>query len=212
MNENFIGDAMGIESNDMTLDVILQSYDFMMIVDIEHTCTLDGSIPPDEREIIELGAVVIDIKSIKIIDEFSALIKPQRHPKISNFCSQLTGITQPELDNSNNFETVFLNFLNWYPLTSKVLFATWGSYDLVQINIDCEFHNLQHFSPSAVLNLKKAFKAVNKLKKPVGLSRALELCQCEDKGSRHRALDDARNTVQLLPFILSNLNVFIDKV
>lgn len=201
---------MGIECNDMTLDVMRQSYDFMMIVDIEHTCTHDGSIPPEEREIIELGAVVVDMKSIEIIDEFSALVKPQLHPKISNFCSQLTGITQPELDNSNNFESVFSEFLNWYPMTSKVLLATWGSYDLVQINIDCVSHNLPLFSPCAVLNLKKIFKKVNKLKKPVGLSRALELCQCEFEGSHHRALDDARNTVTLLPFILSNPKAFID--
>lgn len=203
---------MGIEYNDFKPDFMLQSYDFMMIVDIEHTCTLDGSIPPDEREIIELGAVVVDIKSLEIIDEFSALVKPQRNPEISNFCSQLTGITQSELDNSDDFKTVFSDFLHWYPKTSKVLFATWGSYDLVQINIDCEFHNLQHFSPGAVLNLKKAFKVVNKLKKLVGLSRALELCQCEYEGSSHRALDDARNTVKLLPYILSNPKTFIDKV
>lgn len=195
---------MGIECNDMTLDVMRQSYDFMMIVDIEHTCTHDGSIPPEEREIIEFGAVVVDIKSLEIIDEFSALVKPQRHPNISNFCSQLTGITQSELDNSNNFKTVFSNFLNWYPKTSKVLFATWGSYDLVQINIDCKFHNLPLFSPDAVLNLKKTFKAVKKLKRPVGLKKALELCQFQYNGNHHRALDDARNTVQLLPTIFSN--------
>lgn len=76
VNETFIGDVMGIEYNDMTLDVMRQSYDFMMIVDIEHTCSHDGSIPPEEREIIELGAVVVDIKSLEIIDDFSALVKP----------------------------------------------------------------------------------------------------------------------------------------
>ncbi|MDO6427673.1 3'-5' exonuclease [Thalassotalea sp. 1_MG-2023] len=199
---------MGIECNDMTLDVMRQSYDIMMIVDIEHTCSHDGSIPPDEREIIEIGAVVVDMKSLEIIDEYCALIRPQRHPLVSDFCTQITGITQSELDNSDDFKTVFSDFLHWYPKTSKVLFATWGSYDLVQINIDCAFHNLQHFSPDAVLNLKKTFKKVNKLKKPVGLARALELCQCEYNGSRHRALDDARNTVQLLPFIFSNIKPF----
>ncbi|OKY27567.1 hypothetical protein BI291_08725 [Thalassotalea sp. PP2-459] len=188
----------------MTLDVMRQSYDFMMIVDIEHTCSHDGSIPPEEREIIELGAVVVDIKSSEIIDEFSALVRPQRHPQISNFCSQLTGITQSELDNSDNFKIVFSDFLHWYSKTPRVLFATWGAYDLVQINIDCASQNLPHFSPDAALNLKKIFKKVNKLKKPVGLARALELCQCEFEGSHHRALDDARNTVKLLPFIFSN--------
>lgn len=203
---------MGIGYNDFKPDFMLQSHDHMMILDIEHTCSIDGSIPPNEREIIELGAVVVDIKSLEIIDEFSALVKPQRNPEISNFCSQLTGITQSELDNSDDFKTVFSDFLHWYPKTSKVLFATWGSYDLVQINIDCVSHNLPYFSPDAVLNLKKIFKKVNKLKKPVGLARALELCQCEYEGSRHRALDDARNTVKLLPYILSNPKTFIDKV
>ena len=106
---------MGIEYNDFKPDFMLQSHDHMMILDIEHTCSIDGSIPPNEREIIEFGAVVVDIKSLEIIDEFSALVKPQRNPEISNFCSQLTGITQSELDNSDDFKTVFSDFLHWYP-------------------------------------------------------------------------------------------------
>ncbi|WP_462163179.1 3'-5' exonuclease [Pseudoalteromonas xiamenensis] len=189
---------MHIEGKEAELDLMKKGYEYIVIVDVEHTCTEDFSIPPNEREIIELGAVLVDIESSKIIDEYCALVRPLRHPIISNFCKELTGITQSELDKAESFKTVFADFYDWYIKNTKVIFATWGSYDLVQINIDCAFHNLEPFTPATVINLKKVFKVVNKLKKPVGLKKALELSSYGLIGSNHRALDDARNTAKLL--------------
>ena len=195
---------MDIGNTSTELTIMLQSHDFIVIADVEHTCTEYGSIPPEQREVIELGAVLIDIVSLEVIDEFSALIRPQLNPVISDFCNQLTGITQAELDNAESFQTVFSDFLNWYSKNSSVIFATWGSYDLVQLNIDCANHSLKPFAPPTILNLKKAFKSAKKLKKPIGLAKAMELCKFEFDGSPHRAIDDAKNTARLLPIIFGN--------
>lgn len=196
---------MNTKYTENTLHSMIRSHEYIVIVDIEHTCTEDGSIPPDEREIIEIGAVLVETKSLAVIDEYSSLIRPVRHPKVSEFCTQLTGIKQLELDNAESFPHVFKRFVNWLSARSNTLIATWGAYDLVQINIDCAFHNLDEFSPTTALNLKVAFKQAQNLKKPVGLKKALEISFQPFSGNHHRGLNDAKNTAKLLPFIFPKL-------
>lgn len=185
------------------LNSMIRMNQYIVIVDIEHTCTEDGSIPPEEREVIEIGAVMLELKSLTVIDEFSSLIRPVRNPIVSQFCTELTGIRQAELDNAESFPSVFDAFLGWLPSKAETLIATWGAYDLIQINIDCAFHGLDKFSLETVLNLKVAFKEARKLKKPVGLKKALEMSLISFSGDHHRGLDDARNTAKLLPYIFT---------
>ena len=181
------------------------SLERVVVLDIEHTCTNNNSIPREERETIEIGAVLIDTKQCHVIDEFQSLIRPIRHRVISDFCTKLTGIKQSELDKSEPFQKIFKDFLNWLPSDDELLLVTWGSYDLVQINIDCSFHQLTPFSPSNTLNLKQVYRKACKLKKAVGLKKAMEISFGAYTGSHHRALDDARNTAKLLPIVLSSL-------
>ena len=149
------------EYNSGSLSSLINDYRHIVVVDIEHTCTMDGSIPPEEREIIEINAVLIDTCSLQIIDEFSELIRPITHPKLSQFCTELTGITQAELDIADPFPKVFAHFIDWLPDNSDYVLATWGSYDIVQLNIDCAVHGMAAFKPSINLNLKIAFKETN---------------------------------------------------
>lgn len=192
------------EYNSGSLNSLINDYRHIVVVDIEHTCAMDGSIPPEERETIEIGAVLIDACSLQIIDEFSELIRPITHPKLSQFCTELTGITQAELDVAAHFPEVFALFIDWLPDNSDYVIATWGSYDIVQLNIDCAVHGMAAFKPSINLNLKIAFKEAHNLKKKVGLKRALEIANLSYEGSHHRALDDAKNTAKLLPLIFKN--------
>ena len=194
------------EYNSGSLSSLINDYRHIVVVDIEHTCTMDGSIPPEEREIIEINAVLIDTCSLQIIDEFSELIRPITHPKLSQFCTELTGITQAELDVAAHFPEVFAHFIDWLPDNSDYVLATWGSYDIVQLNIDCAVHGMAAFKPSINLNLKIAFKEARNLKKKVGLKRALEIANLSYEGSHHRALDDAKNTAKLLPLIFNDKN------
>jgi inhibitor of KinA sporulation pathway (predicted exonuclease) len=42
--------------------------------------------------------VVIDVKEKKVIGEFQTYVKPTIHPKLTPFCTELTGITQEQVD------------------------------------------------------------------------------------------------------------------
>ena len=80
---------------------------YAVVLDIEHTCTEDGSIPPKDRETIEVGAVLVDCNTLEVVKEYQSFVKPIIHPVISQFCADLTGIQQAELDNSPIFKDFF---------------------------------------------------------------------------------------------------------
>ncbi len=86
------------------------SIERVVVLDIEHTCANDDSLAREERETIEIGAVLIDKKQCHVIDEFQSLIRPIRHPVISKFCAELTGIKQSELVKSEPFQNILRIF------------------------------------------------------------------------------------------------------
>ncbi len=185
---------------------MLNRHKYLVVIDVEHTCTEDGSIPASEREVIEIGAVLLSTDSLSIVKEFSRLVRPVRHPQLNSFCVNLTGISQSLLAKQDVFSHVFKQFQAWLPADNDYVFCSWGSYDLIQINIDCDFHQLQEYKPTTVVNLKKAFAKTQKIKPQVGLKKALEISGHSIEGSHHRGLTDAQNTIKLLSLIFDENN------
>ncbi|MGV2873208.1 exonuclease domain-containing protein [Colwellia sp. E150_009] len=72
------------------LEKLLQQHSNLLIVDIETTCTEDGSIASNELEIIEIGALLVCTKQLQVVDEFQFLIKSVQHPKSTVFCRELS--------------------------------------------------------------------------------------------------------------------------
>ncbi|KAJ7428134.1 ERI1 exoribonuclease 2 isoform X2 [Willisornis vidua] len=69
-----------------------QRFAFLVVLDFEATCWRDG-----ERrgpEIIEFPAVLLNTSTGEIESEFHTYVQPQEHPILSEFCTELTGITQ----------------------------------------------------------------------------------------------------------------------
>lgn len=53
---------------------------YFLIVDLEATCSDDGSVPREEMEIIEIGAVMLNRSTWEVDSEYQKFIKPVRHP------------------------------------------------------------------------------------------------------------------------------------
>lgn len=189
------------------LDNLLRQYQYLLIVDIEHTCFVDNSLPANEREIIEIGALMVCAKSLLVIDEFECIVKPVQHPNLSDFCVELTGIQQEDVDKANGFRAAFNEFVSWQKKYEGCLFCSWGAYDSVQLKLDCVRHNIEPLDIKLALNLKKAFAKTQKIKPRVGMKRALDLAGFPLQGSHHRGLDDAKNIARLLPFILGSKSI-----
>ncbi|MEM8890039.1 MAG: 3'-5' exonuclease, partial [Bacteroidota bacterium] len=79
-----------------------------IIVDLEATCWKKrekGQI----NEIIEIGAVAID-EAGNELGEFAEFIKPKLNPILSDFCKELTSISQSEIDAAQSFPEVLKAF------------------------------------------------------------------------------------------------------
>ena len=46
---------------------------------------------------VEFPAVLLDIQTGKVVDEFQQYVLPRDNPKLSDFCKTLTGISQVNL-------------------------------------------------------------------------------------------------------------------
>ena len=50
--------------------------------------------------------MIIDLKQLKVIGEFHHYVTPVHNPKLTKFCTELTGITQEMVDGKLKLEVV----------------------------------------------------------------------------------------------------------
>lgn len=175
----------------------------IVIVDVEKTC---DNKPRNEYEqfldeIIEIGAVKFNLNTLTIEDEFQAFIKPrvQSNKILTDYCKNLTGITQEQIDSAHSFETEYNRFAKWFGSYKKNQFASWGN-DLKSIQLDCTDNGIE-CKYLTNWDLKRFYQEIEGIK-GIGLDKAMSRSNLEFQGNRHRALDDAKNTAYILREVL----------
>jgi inhibitor of KinA sporulation pathway (predicted exonuclease) len=167
-----------------------------ILFDLEATCWEDSEFQKENSEIIEIGAVRFDSRTFDEIDRFTCLCLPVKQPKLSDYCINLTGITQDELDSKGlPFSTAWNSFLGW--AGSVPQFLAWGQYDYEEIVRSCQQHDLLPFSGRKYLNAKHLYTFYTGVRGG-GLGGRLAAHGLTFEGQQHRALDDAVNTLRLL--------------
>jgi inhibitor of KinA sporulation pathway (predicted exonuclease) len=169
-----------------------------LIVDLEATCSDDGRVPPHEMEIIEIGGVMQSARTFEVESEFQTFVRPVRHSELTQFCTELTGITQEKLTNALSFREAIEAMKEWMYPFRDALFCSWGDYDRKQFLQDCEFHRVAYPFRSGHLNLKAADSSVLGRKKKLGIGDAVRHLGMEFEGMHHRGLDDARNIARIV--------------
>lgn len=171
----------------------------ILVIDLEATCDEGDGLAADDMEVIEIGAVWATAEG-EVLEEFQALVRPTLHP-ISDFCQELTGIRQTDVDTAPLFPVVaaqLASFAQRYP--EATMWGSWGKFDDKQIQRDCQRHGVASPLPAlSHVNLKRQFAKSRKIKE-VGMARALQMVGLPLDGAHHRGLDDARNIAKLLPW------------
>jgi len=164
--------------------------DFLVVVDIEASCWL-GHPPPDEQnEIIEVGVCLMSLDTGEVSAKQSILVKPTRS-KISDFCTELTTLTQAEVDTGITLEAACAILRDEYDAPDRI-WTSWGNYDKNMFIGQCASFGIDYpFSPKH-FNLKKIYSKVYG-KRPPGMAGALEALQIPLTGTHHRGADDAYN-------------------
>jgi inhibitor of KinA sporulation pathway (predicted exonuclease) len=177
-----------------------------IIVDLESTC-VENKDPNFQNEIIEIGAVKVNHKG-EVLGEFQAFVKPVRNPILSDFCKELTTITQAEVDAAKSFRYVLPSFLNWCSeeqdaelpmkdMFNNVWFCSWGYYDKSQFRKDCDFHSFVTDWIDNHISLKHQHGAMIGIPRGLGMKAALNKLKIKFEGVQHRALSDAKGITNI---------------
>ncbi len=175
-----------------------------LVVDLEATCDDRGAVPRDESETIEIGAVLVDPVTLEALEEFQTFVRPVVHPRLTAFCTELTTITQEDVDGAPTFRIAAENLA---ALGRDTVFCSWGAYDRIQLARDAHRCGIAHPLPGRHLNLKELFARAAGNRKSVGNGRALARVGLERTGTHHRGIDDARNIARLLPYALGRVAI-----
>ena len=174
---------------------------FFLVIDLEATCCDDQLFARTEMEIIEIGAVMVDWETQQPVDEFQAFVRPMVHANLTSFCKTLTGIAQQDVDDAKLFPEVLNALVGWAVEYPDYVFCSWGDYDRIQFQRDCQRHAMQYPFANQHINLKKQFASVVSGHGNMGVLAALESVGLSFVGDHHRGIDDARNISRLIPFV-----------
>lgn len=196
-------------------------YDFFAVLDFECTCERDCTCKVRfPHEIIEFPVVFLNARSLEIDLEFHRFVRPVERPVLSDFCTELTGITQALVDAADPLDVViseFEEFLEEHSLVSRradlgpagsgkkrFLICTDGPWDI------CGF-----FKPEAArkklglrgfwdrfLDVRSTFAEAYANGRRESLADMLARQGLEFQGREHSGLDDARNIARLLALLL----------
>jgi inhibitor of KinA sporulation pathway (predicted exonuclease) len=175
-----------------------------LVVDLEATCDDRGAVPRDESETIEIGAVLVDPATLAPVDEFQTFVRPVVHPRLTPFCTELTTITQAEVDAAPPFPAAAARLAAF---GRGAVFCSWGAYDRVQLARDAHRCGITPPLLGRHLNLKELFARAAGDRRSVGNGRALGRVGLSRTGTHHRGIDDARNIARLLPYALGRVSI-----
>jgi len=175
---------------------------YYLVVDLEATCDDAGTIPRDQSETIEIGAVLVESESLHAVDELQTFVRPVVHRTLTRFCTELTTITQADVDSAPLFPVAAARLAAF---ARGARFCSWGAYDNNQLARDARRHGIEHPLPGPHWNIKEAFARVSGRRRSLGAAEALARAGLALEGTHHRGIDDARNIARMLPFALERV-------
>ena len=175
---------------------MVKKLDKLIVIDIEATCWKSNIPEGQKNEIIEVGICLIDLENHQISDNRSLMVKPQ-NSEISEFCTELTTLTQEDVDKGMTLKEACEIIEKDYLSKSRV-WASYGAYDLKQFTKECLDKNISYPFNVNHINVKTLFALKNKLSKEVGMSEALKILNIELEGTHHRGVDDAKNIAKIM--------------
>uniref|UniRef100_A0A8B9Y279 3'-5' exoribonuclease 1 n=1 Tax=Bos mutus grunniens TaxID=30521 RepID=A0A8B9Y279_BOSMU len=182
----------------------LNYYDYICIIDFEATCE-EGNPPEFIHEIIEFSVVLLNTHTLEIEDTFQQYVRPEINTQLSDFCINLTGITQDQVDKADTFPQVLKKVIDWMKLKElgtkyKYSILTDGSWDMSKfLNIQCQLSRLK-YPPFAKkwISIRKSYGNFYKVpRSQIKLTIMLEKLGMDYDGWPHSGLDDSKNVARI---------------
>lgn len=197
-----------------TLESYASSQHYICVLDFEANCveSNDRSV----NEIIEFPSVLYHWNLLendfKEVSRYQDYVKPIKNPKLSKYCTDLTGITQEQVDNGISFPESFRGHYDWLKkninpvlLDYCTTFVTCGNWDLeTMLPKDCSRHGIIYYPDiyKRFINIKKSYQNTLNTPKQFGLANMLKLAKMNMEGRHHSGIDDCHNTGRLFHYLI----------
>eukprot|EP00299_Pterocystis_sp_00344_P010823 c4940_g1_i1.p1 GENE.c4940_g1_i1~~c4940_g1_i1.p1 ORF type:complete len:241 (+),score=38.25 c4940_g1_i1:109-723(+) len=189
----------------------MSTFPALCVLDFEANCEENKTISP--QEIIEFPTLLLD-RSGTVVSEFHEYIRPVAHPKLTPFCTQLTGIEQHTVDQGILLQEALHRHHNW--LLQHNLITEVGTKRIPFIYVTCGDWDLNRCLPSQLryeklpvpsyltewINIKKEYSRYFGVKCH-GMTDLLEKCGLPLEGRHHSGIDDCRNIARIVSFMIS---------
>lgn len=167
------------------------NYDDIIVVQIKTTCKAkDEKLA--SKEIIELGACLLDVNTLRTKNAFSILVRPNQ--EITKFCTERTGLTLEDISSGVSFCEAISFLEDAYGNVGAMPWASYGSFAKHVIEKECSNKKIENPLSDRFLNIKSLFPIIFSLRQEVSLREAirkLEIEIPEGKDSRDDALNAA---------------------
>lgn len=170
-----------------------------IIYDLEATCWQTASERNGRtQEIIEIGALKFNEYG-DLDSRFESFIRPTVHPQLSSFCTNLTGISQIDVNRAETFPIVIKEFQEWIGLfdDEDYLLCSWGFFDQRVMAKNCTLHDIDSEWTKEHISLKHQYPRIKGIAYSIGLKSAVEKEGFEFEGAHHRGIDDAVNLAKI---------------
>ncbi|KAM7267660.1 hypothetical protein ACFE04_009826 [Oxalis oulophora] len=182
-----------------------QDFQFFVVIDFEATCDKGGN--PHPQEIIEFPSVIVSSVTGQLEACFQTYVRPTCNHMLSDFCKDLTGIQQIQVDRGVTLSEALLRHDKWLEnkgiKNANFVVVTWSNWDCrVMLESECRSKKIRkppYFN--RWINLKVPFQEVFGGMR-CNLKEAVEMAGLAWQGRAHCGLDDAKNTARLLALIM----------
>ncbi|KAL3537582.1 hypothetical protein ACH5RR_000948 [Cinchona calisaya] len=182
-----------------------QDFQYFVVIDFEATC--DKERNPHPQEIIEFPSVIVSSLTGQLEACFQTYVRPTCNQLLTDFCMDLTGIQQIQVDRGVTLSEALLSHDKWLEnkgiKNTNFAVVTWSNWDCqVMLESECRFKKIRkppYFNKW--INLKVPFCEVFGGAR-CNLKEAVQMAGLTWQGRAHCGLDDAKNTARLLALLM----------
>jgi len=182
-----------------------QEFQYFVVIDFEATCDKDSN--PQPQEIIEFPSVLLNSATGQLEASFQTYVRPMYNQQLTEFCKELTGIQQIQVDRGVPLSEALLMHDKWLEekgiKNKNFAVVTWSNWDCrVMLESECKFKRIRkppYFN--RWINLKVPFMELFGGAR-CNLKEAVQLAGLTWEGRAHCGLDDARNTARLMALMM----------
>ncbi|KAI3448764.1 hypothetical protein Pfo_005429 [Paulownia fortunei] len=186
-------------------DYQFQDFQYFVVIDFEATC--DKEKAPHPQEIIEFPSVIVSSITGQLEACFQTYVRPTCNQLLTDFCKELTGIQQIQVDRGVTLGEALLRHDKWLEKkgikNTNFAVVTWSDWDCrVMLESECRYKQIRkppYFN--RWINLRVPFHEVYGGAR-CNLKEAVEKAGLAWQGRAHCGLDDAKNTARLLALLM----------